>query len=84
MLFMLLEFFLSNFSLTNFADFGPIEFAIAIDHGQLTGLTTLERTGASTIQYNHTEGHTANIHARLGLEHTNITYHMSFEASVAR
>merc|ERR1719244_112421 len=65
------------------ADFGPITFAIEIDHGQMTGLTTLARTGDSTIQYNHTEGHTAIINARLGLQHVNISYHMNFEASIA-
>merc|ERR1712212_95794 len=65
------------------ADYGPIEFAIEMNHGQMTGLTTLARTGDSTIQYNHTEGHTAKINARLGLQHVNITYHMNFEASIA-
>jgi len=63
------------------ADFGPMEFAIEMDKGKMRGLRTLTRTGDSTIEYDHSV-HLATIQAALGLENTNITYHMDFEASV--
>jgi len=63
------------------ADFGPLEFAIEMDSGRMRGLRTLTRIGDSTIDYDHSV-HLATLQAALGLEATNITYHMNFEASV--
>ena len=54
-----------------------LKFSVQMSHGELTGLTTLERNGDSSIHYNRNI-HMASIHAALAVHHINIIYQMSF------
>lgn len=65
-----------------FQDIGPVDFAIEMTEGQLIGLSSLIRSGDSSITYNH--GHMATILADMTIQNINITYHMNFEGGPLR
>ena len=63
-------------------DIGPVDFAIEMTEGQLIGLSSLIRSGDSSITYNH--GHMATILADMTIQNINITYHMNFKGGPLR